>query len=360
MRGLRTDNERHARNLLARLELQITAVRQGLASIPETADPVDWLLSAGVREKAASGPVDGCRTLGELLSRYDAALPLGAVAATTRATAKIHHEHLRKGLGARKPLRSIGVEELQAYANKRKASGATVRKELATLRTAWRWAAKSNVAPSPPDFGAVRYAKPPEAESFRTAADGGEGESLVLTTGEVRAFLEWVRAEVHQPWLVAAWEIAAYTGMRRSELVRARAGDVDWRRGEIVVREKKRVQSQSESTRRIPIAKPLAPTLKRLVAKAKGGPLLGMPQRKRPEVGLSNAWNYRRGQEDCPWLAVAGFHVMRHSFASNLAAAGVSQTLIDEWMGHQTEQQRKRYRHFFPHETATAIAALER
>ena len=39
----------------------------------------------------------------------------------------------------------------------------------------------------------------------------------------------------------------------------------------------------------------------------------------------------------------------RHSFASNLAAASVDQRIIDEWMGHQTEEQmRTRYRHLFP------------
>jgi integrase len=45
---------------------------------------------------------------------------------------------------------------------------------------------------------------------------------------------------------------------------------------------------------------------------------------------------------------VRGFHVFRHSFASNLATEGVDQRFIDEWMGHQTEDMRKRYRHLFP------------
>ncbi len=52
----------------------------------------------------------------------------------------------------------------------------------------------------------------------------------------------------------------------------------------------------------------------------------------------------------------AGFHTYRHSFASNLAAAGVDQRVIDEWMGHQTEAMRKRYRHWFP---ASRRAAIE-
>ena len=53
-----------------------------------------------------------------------------------------------------------------------------------------------------------------------------------------------------------------------------------------------------------------------------------------------------------------GFHTYRHSFASNLAAAGVDQRIIDEWMGHQTEAMRKRYRHLFPSNRRQAIESF--
>jgi integrase len=55
------------------------------------------------------------------------------------------------------------------------------------------------------------------------------------------------------------------------------------------------------------------------------------------------------------WGCVRGFHVLRHSFASNLAAAGIDQRVIDEWMGHQTDAMRKRYRHLFPKQQKSAI-----
>ena len=44
-----------------------------------------------------------------------------------------------------------------------------------------------------------------------------------------------------------------------------------------------------------------------------------------------------------------------HSFASNCAAAGVDQRVIDEWMGHQTEEMVRRYRHLFPSQQRQAI-----
>jgi integrase len=51
---------------------------------------------------------------------------------------------------------------------------------------------------------------------------------------------------------------------------------------------------------------------------------------------------FRRTLDGNRWKKIKGFHVFRHSFASNLAAAGVDQRIIDEWMGHQTEEMRRR------------------
>jgi integrase len=57
------------------------------------------------------------------------------------------------------------------------------------------------------------------------------------------------------------------------------------------------------------------------------------------------------------WFKI-GFHTYRHSFASNLAARGVDQRIVDEFMGHQTEAMRKRYRHLFPKDRRSAIESL--
>ena len=53
------------------------------------------------------------------------------------------------------------------------------------------------------------------------------------------------------------------------------------------------------------------------------------------------------------------FHTFRHSFASNLAARGVDQRMIDRFMGHQTEAMRQRYQHLFPGDQQEAIEQLE-
>ena len=45
-------------------------------------------------------------------------------------------------------------------------------------------------------------------------------------------------------------------------------------------------------------------------------------------------------------------------FASNLAAAGTDQRVIDELMGHTTEAMQKRYRHLLPDQRREAVLAV--
>ncbi len=58
------------------------------------------------------------------------------------------------------------------------------------------------------------------------------------------------------------------------------------------------------------------------------------------------------------WSMVRGWHVLRHSFISNCAARGVDQRLIDAWVGHTTEEMRRRYRHLLPDHSARAIRTV--
>ncbi len=65
-----------------------------------------------------------------------------------------------------------------------------------------------------------------------------------------------------------------------------------------------------------------------------------------PDLANRCFWQPMRGTTWClrskkNWFKV-GFHTYRHSFASNLAARGLDQRIIDEFMGHQTEAMRKR------------------
>lgn len=58
------------------------------------------------------------------------------------------------------------------------------------------------------------------------------------------------------------------------------------------------------------------------------------------------------------WENLRGWHVFRHSFINNCATQGVDQRFIDSWVGHQTDEQRRRYRHLFPDSQKQAIDSV--
>ena len=68
--------------------------------------------------------------------------------------------------------------------------------------------------------------------------------------------------------------------------------------------------------------------------------------------------HFKRLVADSKWQGLRGWHIFRHSFASNCAARGVDQRLIDAWMGHQTDEMGKRYRHLFPNQEQAAILSV--
>src|SRR5208337_183152 len=55
--------------------------------------------------------------------------------------------------------------------------------------------------------------------------------------------------------------------------------------------------------------------------------------------------HYKRTMAGSKWSVVRGLHTLRHSVASCLAAAGVDQRIIDDMLGHVSEEMRRRYRH---------------
>jgi integrase len=160
----------------------------------------------------------------------------------------------------------------------------------------------------------------------------------------------------------------ALTGARRSEMLRSRIEDIDFDAGVVRIREKKRDKSKKITFRNVEMASLLRQVMKDWLDKHPGGPYtitqtLTTPRGKtRPEfvpLTIDEAnHHFKRTLEGTKWEVIKGFHVFRHSFASNLAHAGVDQRVIDEFMGHQTEEMRKRYRHLLPDQRRKAIESF--
>ena len=87
--------------------------------------------------------------------------------------------------------------------------------------------------------------------------------------------------------------------------------------------------------------------------------------RKRTEMGSGQPLtrseyhdHFKRVLAGTKWEMMRGGHVFRHSFCSNLAMKGVDQRIIDDFVGHQTEQQQKRYRHLAPNTKTQALKGV--
>jgi len=65
--------------------------------------------------------------------------------------------------------------------------------------------------------------------------------------------------------------------------------------------------------------------------------------------------HFQRTLAGTKWEVLRGWHVLRHSFISACASKAIDQRIIDEWVGHSSEQQRKRYRHLYPSVQQEAI-----
>ena len=196
-------------------------------------------------------------------------------------------------------------------------------------------------------------------------------------------------------WIYPFFCFAAYTGTRRSELLRVLISDVDFDGNVVLIREKKRSRKQ-RTTRRVPLTPFLIGVLKEWIAAHPGGRHLFCHQgevvrskkrskttghqndkerpsshkermatvKKREKAAAGSLTrdevhdHFKRTLADSKWAVLRGMHALRHSFISACASKGVDQRLLDEWTGHSTEEQRRRYRHLYPTTQQEAIKGV--
>jgi integrase len=190
-------------------------------------------------------------------------------------------------------------------------------------------------------------------------------DCLFLTLPEIAELLRFVEITARHAFIYPMFCFAAHTGARRSEILRTRINDVDLEGATVCIQERKRSKDKRTS-RRVALTPFLAGVLKDWLAVHPGGQHLFCHElhvfrskTKRVEYGPLTrdeaSDHYKRTLAGSKWEKLRGWHVFRHSFASNCAAKNIDQRVIDEWMGHQTEEMRRRYRHLFPHQQQTAI-----
>ena len=379
-RSLRTKSRSTAESRLHRLDENIRLVESGQLQIPGGSDVATFLLSDG-RLNGSVRSHSGM-DLGTMFDEFIKALPEGALEQTTLNCIKTHRRHFERILGASCKIEQLSVERLQHYVTKRsKEPGQrgnsvgknTIRKEIGTLGMVWQWAKDNrHIKGTFPKKG-IRFPKEQEKPPFQTwqeiekqievsnLDENREAElwdCLFLTLSEIEQVLEYLKELDRYPFMYPMVAMAAYTGARRSELFRSLITDVG--DTSIVLRERKRMRGK-RSFRRVPLAPKLREIMDDWFAVHPGGTFTLCKIQDGQPVGL-NADDargyYRRTFAGSPWKNIPGWHCFRHSFVSNCAMRGVDQRMIDSWVGHQTDEMRRRYRHLFPDSEVAAIRSV--
>jgi integrase len=317
--------------------------------------------------------------------------------ANSLETFGFHKKHLLRILGSRTGVQGVTVSEMQRYVNARSheeyrgklISPRTIKKEIATFRAVWNWGVLHSRLTGHAPVRGLKYEKESEKLPFMTwdeietrVQKGGLDEEaiaslwdrLFLDTTQIEALLAHVKEHAARPFIYPMFVFVAHTGARRSEMIRSTIDDIDFEGGQVMLREKKKSLTKKLTFRKVPMSDRLKEALDEwLTHRHPGGPhtfcrgeVTVARKRKKSEqcpaqaqLSTSDATHYfNHTLAGSKWAVVRGFHVFRHSFSSNLARKGVDQRVIDELMGHQTEDMRKRYRHLFPEQRENAVKTL--
>lgn len=379
--SLKTKDGREAERSRVRVEENLRDLERGRLELPPGADLGVFLLSGG--KLSAKPSYQKPVTLSELFQTYREQFPSGAKEANTRVTEEIHIRHLLRILGEDQAVAAITPQVMQHYvAERSKDKGAggkplshtTVAKEVGTFASVWNRFAwpKGIVSSSAPTKGLVynkKKAKPPfqtRAQVERQIGRGGLSpvqidelwDSVFLTLAEVEQLLAYIQASVRQKQIQILFFLAAHSGMRRSEMLRAQVNDFDFDTNMVLVREKKKDRSREMTFRSVPMSPFLKEMLQKWFGGHPGGQFAVCSGLAKPLSVQAAAHAFRRAVAGSAWENLPGWHCLRHSFASNCALKGIDPRIVDRWMGHQTDQMRQRYLHLFPDQQQDAMARV--
>lgn len=244
---------------------------------------------------------------------------------------------------------------------------ATVNSHLTMLKAALARAVAWQLLPAHPladvkplkadQTGRVRYLTPTEEKRLRKALDARD-EARRKRREAANA---WRRERGYDEWpadaaghLTPIVLLAINTGLRKGEIFNLTWADVDLDRAQLTVRGE---GAKSAQTRYLPLNTEALDVLRGW--KATAGETTGFvfPGRAAGErlEDVKKAW--------LPLVRAAKivgftFHDLRHTFASNLAMAGVDLNTVRELLGHSDIKMTLRYAHLASEHKAAAVAKL--
>ena len=373
---LKTTSRQHAATLVGGIEKNLMLIEQKLLHVPAEVDFLEFILSDGrvskpVVKAEEKTPQPEFLTLKELKKKYVDVHSLGALEKNSLATIEMHLRHLERTLGVTFNIATLTFAHLQEHVTRRSKmkghhkkalSSATIRKEIASLRAVWNWAAAMGLVQGPYPNRGLKFPKLVEKPPFQTwqeierkvatgATDAEKKmlwDSVYLTLPEIDELLSYVKRTAIQPFVYPMFFFAAHTGARRSEMLRLGWKDVDFQAECVTLHEKKRAKDRLTS-RRVPLSPPLLEVLRDWQAFHPGGQSVFCNQLEVPHSKTKRTeimpltrneahHHFEKTLAESKWAVLRGWHVFRHSFVSNCATNGIDHRMIDEWVGHQTEE----------------------
>lgn len=382
----KVESERHAQRIVALVEETLIDLERGKLTLPAGADAKTFILTGGKVEKRPQPVADPLQTkpahatIKAVFDTYTQTLTPGSKEANSLDTEAIHERHFKRVLGSERSFSTLDVQTIQKYVDKRAKEGVvreTIRKELTTLRVVWGWAFKRQHVASPLSWKIADLTLPKTGEKppFQTweqivrkiergglTADQQANlwECLWLDQQQTLECLVWVREHARQPFLYPMFAFAAYTGARRGEIIRSERDDWDFDARTVTIRQKKADRSKSFTRRNVPIHPDLVEVMQEWFKNHPGGPWTIANEEGLPVSGRMATKYFRGVVRGGKWDVLHGFHTFRHSLASNLASSAVDQRLINEILGHHTEEMERRYRHLLPQKKEHTLSSLFR
>ncbi|QDV33692.1 tyrosine-type recombinase/integrase [Tautonia plasticadhaerens] len=369
------------------VEETIRLLKRGVLRIPDGVDPGEFIVSGGrlTEPLKPNKPVTKPKTLTDLFNAY--VEEMGAIEGRegTSETEGYHIAHLSTPdlLGGDRIIDEVTADDIQRYVNARSKqwwrgrliSRDTIEKELATLGTIWRWGGRRGLVAVPPPWR-LRDLTLPFAKvkpQFRTSEQierklkrGGlteqerreQWDCLYLTGEEIEEVLDLVQANATAPFIYPMFAFVALTGARRGELLRSQIDDFDFEAGSVTIQGTKGRQRTQIVAREVDIHPRLRDVMTGWFAHHPGGQHTLCKADGSPLTVHEANHHFDQPLKGSKWQVIKGFHVFRHSFASILASRGVDQRYIDKYLGHQTEEMKKRYQHLHPGKGGKPIDAL--
>jgi integrase len=260
-------------------------------------------------------------------------------------------EFLREnGLTNMARVTTVDIEEYLT-ARSHDISAKTWNEELRIINRFFRFAVSRNyIVDNPTTAISKRHVEKPAVE--------------ILTPDELRLIMKYANRSA-----LPFYQILLFTGMREGEARHLQWQDIDLTpdREHVVVRSTPAHRTKNRRDRIIPLSPDIIEVFKTLWKNRNRSSPYVLPNNEgKPRFYPHNTWmrllkriEKSEGIRIDKGYHMSGFHLFRHTFATNALASGIDIRTVQEWLGHSSIVQTQRYLNLLPEHKHQQIKKLK-